>query len=113
MVVLILSRIWTSIKQVAPSPSQAIDFARPCITWKESFVKILVIHKGIKVMRSSLKGLQHTASRQACRSLASVLSNEDILFDPESPLAKAMTASLVLVSPSTCRMHIEILFRIE
>lgn len=23
----------TSIKHVAPSPSHAIDFARPCITW--------------------------------------------------------------------------------
>lgn len=44
-----------------------------------------------------------TASRQSCRCSASELFNEEILFDPESPLAKAMTASLVLVSPSTCK----------
>jgi len=24
----------TSMRHVAPSPSQAIDLARPCITWK-------------------------------------------------------------------------------
>lgn len=48
------------------------------------------------------RAVKHTASRHACSCLASELVKEEIKFDPESPLAKAMTASLVLVSPSTC-----------
>lgn len=52
----------------------------------------------VKVERT----VKHTASRHACSCLASELVKEEIKFDPESPLAKAMTASLVLVSPSTC-----------
>lgn len=44
-----------------------------------------------------------TTSRQACKCCASESSREDILFALERPLAKAMTQSLVLVSPSTCQ----------
>lgn len=42
-----------------------------------------------------------TASRDDWSSLASWVSKEEILGAPDSPLAKAITVSLVLVSPST------------
>lgn len=45
---------------------------------------------------------KHTASRHSCNCFASELSKEEIKFDPDNPFANAMTASFVLVSPSTC-----------
>lgn len=35
-------KMHTSIKHVAPSPSQAIDFARPCITWHRYHVMFVL-----------------------------------------------------------------------
>ena len=43
-----------------------------------------------------------TASRHAWSWIASSLSREDMQPSPDNPLAKAITVSLVLVSPSTC-----------
>lgn len=43
-----------------------------------------------------------TASRHAWSRVASTQSRECIQPNPDNPLAKAITVSLVLVSPSTC-----------
>jgi len=60
----------TSIRHVAPSPSQAIDFARPCITWGESkkLCQILCSPKVGKQYRQReehlrLEGNQHSQHR--------------------------------------------------
>lgn len=54
------------------------------------------------------ESVELTASRHSCRCSDSELFKEEIMSDPESPLAKAITVSLVLVSPSTCRHVVEV-----
>mmetsp|Transcript_14167 Transcript_14167/g.41155 ORF Transcript_14167/g.41155 Transcript_14167/m.41155 type:complete len:206 (+) Transcript_14167:1302-1919(+) len=64
---------WTSMRHVAPSPSHAMLFARPC----------------------------SSAVRAPSSFLPSALPASVTVAFPASPLARPMTQSLVLVSPST------------
>lgn len=54
-----------------------------------------------------------TASRQAWSWWDSWLLREEIFFDPDTPLAKAIMVSLVLVSPSTFQNNIKTIVRLK
>lgn len=83
------------------------------ILYKKGWTKYQVRFFGKMDSKKVKEGAELTASRHSCRCSASELFKEEILFDPESPLAKAMTASLVLVSPSTCKRTVDLQINIR